>query len=236
MRRRLLIVVIFLLAGAVVNVAVAWVIAGASTNYDARQVHVFNPSGTRRPAQVMTSFGCALVIQSYVSESRIDPERERARFELMGLPFEEVPPSRGDWSLLWNSESLPDIRMEEACGWPRLALRWYQLRQPTKVLHGGIELGGDRRYSYRVGSSHTFSRRAYMGDRTLPLIPILSGFAVNTLFYAAVLCLLICGPVVLRRMIRMKRGRCVKCAYPMGESAVCSECGKALPSRASAPT
>ncbi len=60
----------------------------------------------------------------------------------------------------------------------------------------------------------------------------LPGFAVNTLLYATFLWLLIPGPFVLRRFIRVKRGLCPRCAYPMGESDVCSECGKALPQRA----
>ena len=68
------------------------------------------------------------------------------------------------------------------------------------------------------------------------LRPIWPGFAVNTLFYAAVLWLLIPGPFVLRRFIRVKHGLCPKCAYPMAESSVCTECGKALPERARVPT
>jgi len=63
----------------------------------------------------------------------------------------------------------------------------------------------------------------------VPLRPIWPGFALNTLFYAAVLWLLIPGPFVLRRFIRVKRGRCPACAYPMGQSDVCSECGKPSP-------
>ncbi len=59
----------------------------------------------------------------------------------------------------------------------------------------------------------------------LPLQPIWPGFAINTLFYAAVLWLLIPGPFALRRFIRVKRGLCPACAYRIGESAVCSECG-----------
>ncbi len=62
----------------------------------------------------------------------------------------------------------------------------------------------------------------------IPYAPIWPGFAVNTILYAAILWLLICGPFALRRFIRVKRGLCPACAYPMGESAVCSECGKAL--------
>ena len=66
--------------------------------------------------------------------------------------------------------------------------------------------------------------------------PIWPGFAINTVLYATVLWLLIPGPFVLRRFIRVKRGHCVKCGYPMGEADVCSECGKALPVRARATT
>ena len=72
--------------------------------------------------------------------------------------------------------------------------------------------------------------------RALPLRPIPGGFAVNTLFYAAVLWLLIPGPFVLRRFMRVRRGLCPACAYPRGESDVCSECGKALPGRAEVAT
>ena len=72
--------------------------------------------------------------------------------------------------------------------------------------------------------------------RLLPLQPIWPGFAVNMTFYATFLWLLICGPFVLRRFIRVRRGLCPACAYPMGESDVCSECGKTLPKRAKVAT
>ncbi len=72
--------------------------------------------------------------------------------------------------------------------------------------------------------------------RALPLRPIWRGFAINTIFYAALLWLLIPGPFVLRRHIRIRRGLCPACAYPMGESAVCSECGSEIPGRREVPT
>ena len=53
MRRRLLILAAFLLAGAVVNVAVAWGIAGASTNYDVMQDPVWEASRTKPPARIL---------------------------------------------------------------------------------------------------------------------------------------------------------------------------------------
>ncbi len=66
----------------------------------------------------------------------------------------------------------------------------------------------------------------------VPLRPIWRGLAANTLLFAAVLWLLVCGPFVLRRFVRVKRGLCPWCAYPMGESPTCTECGKPLPNRA----
>ena len=53
------------------------------------------------------------------------------------------------------------------------------------------------------------------------------GFAINTIFYAEILWLLTLGPFTARRMIRRKRGRCIKCGYDLrGDfSAGCSECG-----------
>jgi len=59
----------------------------------------------------------------------------------------------------------------------------------------------------------------------LPLRPIWPGFAINTLFYAGMLWMLCCGPFALRRMIRRRRGQCAQCAYPIGTSEICTECG-----------
>ena len=64
--------------------------------------------------------------------------------------------------------------------------------------------------------------------RVIPLRPLWHRFAGNTFFYAIALWLLISGPFVLRRFIRRRRGLCPKCAYPAGESAVCTECGQEL--------
>ena len=59
----------------------------------------------------------------------------------------------------------------------------------------------------------------------LPSNPIWPGFAINTVFYAVGLWLLFAAPFALRRRRRIKRGLCPKCAYPVGTSTVCTECG-----------
>jgi len=63
----------------------------------------------------------------------------------------------------------------------------------------------------------------------LPLQPLFPGFAINTVFYSGGLFALCFGFEQGRRIIRLRRGRCPKCAYPMGQSAVCTECGAKLP-------
>jgi hypothetical protein len=69
-------------------------------------------------------------------------------------------------------------------------------------------------------------------ERGLPLAPWWPGFAGNTIFYAAILWLLALGLLTLRRLVRRRRGLCPACAYPMGESATCTECGRPLAKRA----
>ena len=90
----------------------------------------------------------------------------------------------------------------------------------TSVLAPGDSVSGGLLLSFDVNEL-----------RVLPFRPLWPGFAVNSLLYAAVLWLLICGPFALRRFIRVRRGLCPACAYPHGESPVCSECGKTIPSR-----
>ena len=51
------------------------------------------------------------------------------------------------------------------------------------------------------------------------------GFAVNTVVYEVVLWLLSAALLALRRVRPVKRGLCQGCAYPVGASPACSECG-----------
>ena len=69
--------------------------------------------------------------------------------------------------------------------------------------------------------------------QVLPLRPLWPGFAINTVFYAGVLWLLFAAPFALRRRRRIKRGLCPKCAYPVGASDVCTECGATVTVRLS---
>ena len=158
MKRRLLTIAIFLLAGAVVNVAVAW--------------------------------ECALLSPASVRNTDAPPFR---------LFFHR------SYSMMLEP---PD---------------------PTPIVHEwGLPL---------VAMASKYEWRSSRKDPVLPWHPIWPGFAINTIFYAAILWLFIGGLFALRRFLRLRRGLrrglCPKCAYPMGESSVCTECGCALPKSAS---
>ena len=71
--------------------------------------------------------------------------------------------------------------------------------------------------------------------RSIPLRPIWPGFAINTILYAGILWLVFLAPFQVRRYRRIKRGLCPACAYPIGTSDVCTECGNPVPARASPP-
>ena len=216
MRRRIYIVVIFLLAGAVVNVAVAWGCAALTVS-----------PGWPLSAKIVWDAQWPRKVPGHW------PERPQV---IGGRVF--------GWSLYRFAASTAEERNGEmwttaqfclivgSVGWPCRALQW-EMWIDQVLPENSLRFDGQPRQTWWLSGISLQSEKFGFGIQSLkrlPLRPLWPGFAVNTLFYAAVLWLLIPGPFVLRRLIRMKRGRCVKCGYPMGESGVCSECGKTLPS------
>ncbi len=201
MRRRLLTIAIFLLAGAVVNVAVAWGCAwrprdawwsGESVDKDSSPIDI-----TWWNKHVFPLFGTELF---HLYETR-------------------------NLGVVWRIFRGPDSVRQAVCalhvssGWPARSM------------------SGETWDAWVPGQPQPpeWSNRLamFVGEwpGLMPLRPVWPGSAVNTLFYAALLWPLILGPFALRRLVRQRRGLCPKCAYPMGESAMCSECGRVLPKR-----
>ena len=198
MKRRLLIIAVFLLLGAVVNVAVAW--------------------------------GCAWWPRSAIWIGDDEDLHVLPSSRDVGWWNKHVfPLFDADIDVLWES---PDLGVE---------IRWFSGTDSNqRSVSAGHVLSG---WPTRSMSGETWdavvpgqrpkwsNRRAmFVGRGFIPLRPLWPGFAINTLFYATLLWLLIPGPFALRRFLRVRRGLCPKCAYPMGESGVCTECGKPLPS------
>jgi hypothetical protein len=112
-------------------------------------------------------------------------------------------------------------------GWPMVCLtcRCNWLGQPPfYVSSDAIDLGWPGGPSAQLNPADDMWL-----PRLLPLRPYVVGFAINTLFYAAILWLLFAAPFALRRWRRIRRGLCPACAYPVGASDLCSECGKPVP-------
>jgi hypothetical protein len=245
MRRHLITILILLLAGALVNIAVAWGIAW-KTDWTFLPGLWQAGEGLLWPRDVPThwpdmanvhrrakGFGVRVLMYGagrppspWERDPRTKEERERMVEELReykGADREEF----GIW--IYHA------------GWPMVGLGWESWREVLR--HGG----GGR--SQRPGPSATVrteghpprsnwwvwgipvqmstSKQAMLNH--LPIRPLWPGFAVNTLLYAAILWLLIPGLFSLRRFLRLKRGLCPACAYPMAGPATCTECGKPLP-------
>ena len=226
MRRRIFIVVIFVLAGAVLNVAVAWGCAvliqlmepgrGALPRVEA-SLREREPDGSWHFWAIERSKDRSVLLYHSFWDAR--SEDINGYGVSTELRPDELAPS---WAGLRTPPDTDyESRWVHAFGWPVVSMwRDYDLSATRFELLHGLRI--------------TFLPSDRGLPRAVPLHPIWTGFAVDTLFYATILWLLIPGPFVLRRFVRLKRGRCVKCGYPMGQSVVCSECGKALPGRVGA--
>lgn len=152
-------------------------------------------------------------------------------FSALGLRYERMS--------LWHSMVLgvPHLdvdaaaeRLTVAAGWPMTSFAgscWtYRAGTPSGP-------APDRRV-YRAAILATWPWGAGaappdppMSGRLIPLRPLASGFAVNTLLYAVVCAAIFLGPGAARRRYRRKHRRCVSCGYPLAgtDHRACPECG-----------
>jgi hypothetical protein len=215
-------ITVFLALGAIVNLLVAWTCA----------VTVRSDSAHLQRAQSWGPVG-DLYIVTWRSPSM------QIWFSRRGSHVEELPAYRAShpppemllpaWSPLLaptddfrTGRIASEERLVEARGWPFLAT-WCEIDGT-----GGLPLivrGGIRTPWSWTGDSLAPA----ILPRVLPYRPIWTGFLVNSVLYAATLTILTALPRQVRRMIRLHRGRCPRCAYPIGASPVCTECGARLP-------
>ncbi len=214
MKRRLTQFVLFLLLGAIVNVAVAWTcvvtvpIALRPAETTIRQV-----SADYQQVQcIQRAFGRTREswVERYTWPVLIDYERAfalgggAASWERTGWPMRALFCSISANAMIYRTDGGEEVFAAGSDG----------------QVDAGIELSPEQ-FSLSIDSVATW--------RALPLRPIWPGFAINTIFYATVLSLLWSSPFVVRRLIRRKRGHCIKCGYDLrgtsGGGGVCPECG-----------
>jgi hypothetical protein len=219
-----------LLLGAVINVAVAWAcavwidggrpfIASAVEGVTAREHPRWQVAlGRRAGATVIRSTASGIPRPPVLLPADATQEETRAWLggaggslgrpdvvEVPGWSRAAVPPDESDYQgrAVW----------EDARGWPMVCLVSYSL-----------DFGGRPEAPWALDLGGTQGPAGLR--RVLPLRPLAVGVAANTVFYAVVLWSAVLGPSAVRRFIRRRRHLCPACGYPIGESRLCTECGR----------
>nr|CAP47615.1 putative integron gene cassette protein [uncultured bacterium] len=202
---------------AMLNVVIAWSLA---LLVDECEVGTYNTASASIPGGIwlVDTWSCpgAEFIHSVRRRGSLEPGNE------LSDPSELLP----YWSRL--ARPTPEFasgasdfekRFVEARGWPMLSLRC------SLTMSSGAPA-----VSYSVASAWEtpWIWNSNLRPRTLPLSPVLLGFVSNTVLYAALIYLLIRGPIGLRRFVRRCRGQCLSCGYPTGHSKSCPECDSPL--------
>ena len=214
MKRRppVILVLLLLVAGAIVNVAVAWgcCLYGFRHSRDQLQLRraptpqdlalwrsLEPPTGIREPHEIWPTMAAGYRETRYLGTGPV------------------VTRTNGDQVQITSSAN------SNTAGWPFAALGgvWFGIPDSntggwTHELRGAVKI--DSQSLRRM-----FTKRASY----FPWHPRWPGFAVNTLLYTLLLWMTAAGVAALRRRRRIKRGLCPKCAYPVGTNERCTECG-----------
>lgn len=210
MKRLVITVIIFLSLGAIVNVAVAW---GCAYWIDLTSIV---PRGTSPKKYSMSTW------QVFDHFDRIGASRMGWRlppFILTGVGTTNLD----SYIQTLPQEDEPQMELGELLdrrGFPMLSMECEFINTTDKYWTPKFQVENGIMLETTPGSDER-------GLRAIPLRLIWFGFGINTIFYTLLLWLLTLGPFTARRMIRSKRGLCIKCGYDLrGTSGVgCPECG-----------
>jgi hypothetical protein len=207
MKRLLLLLLAYAVGGAIINVAVAW--GCAIRQYDLGYQGLLHPLEDETDeawlqlarADWMPAPHTSFKSQRFGACEVYGTSKEKAKGPPMGPPMYNIG--------------------EVRAGWPMLTLRFrhqYVRGDPPPR----------ETYAHAITLPSAVSKIGIRYGTRLPLFPLWPGFTINTIFYAAILWLLFAAPRFVRRRIRARRGQCPACAYPVGASTVCTECGRSL--------
>ena len=222
--KRLSTILVFLLFGAVFNVAVAWGCA-IYVNVDDMPVQKLLIYNLPRPALPSETRIFWILVENNSFGST----------HLWGLGFVETDQTKAKtehiphipaWSLFSDPPTTRMTLTEKSKGWPFRTLYWVQTRYRGKRFSTNQHVWIVQKQPWNAWIIPNTPGNAIY----LPLAPIWSGLLLNTFFYAAILWLFIPGPFVLRRAIRRRRGLCVKCSYDLrgADHEACPECGEEI--------
>ncbi|MCI0674352.1 MAG: hypothetical protein L0Y42_01095, partial [Phycisphaerales bacterium] len=204
MKRAVLKAMLFLLLGALANVAVAWGLAAwidvakdpglvslSEAEPPSWYFHRYKQIGAVRLVSDIHEGWATINDQRPVLRRHLVPQWSR----IVTRPTYEETLERFSWSV--GEGGWTTYMIEDARGWPLCSLRmaWnLGAFDGNETRSNGIAL--------QSVFSHTMLPESLRG---LPTTPIWPGFAINTLLYAATLYLLFTTPAKLRRHRRIKR-------------------------------
>jgi hypothetical protein len=227
--RKLFKLLLFVLAGAIITLAIAmaatWWQRSEIRDFKVIDIEVRDVNGRPQSAgPVLTEVATNRLTTHIVAWSRVPP----GDFPIYG----GRKSGRAPWwvpELLWCDASTLDPQLFRsgervaattwlAAGWPLRALRCASGNMYTADGKHWI-VGGER--------GMIIASRQGAPPIRIPLEPIWAGFAINTIFYAAIAWGLFAVPGAVRRRLRHKRGQCAACGYSLRESVSdrCPECG-----------
>ena len=216
MKRRLLQIIVLLVLGAIVNVAVAWGCAAVRSTKFVSVDHVNYHFDQSSLQWYMLRLECRSNDRLVWSVSPSDLESYGRHIHLPSRDQSDFAPA---WSATRWYEAPTEtddgwVQIEMLVGWPSRSLYSWTLYSTPWESTGIIVDANDQNTSLL---------------RVIPLTPRWPGFAINTIFYAAMLWVVFFVSGMVKRRVRRRRGLCPACAYPIGTSAVCTECGAAVP-------
>jgi hypothetical protein len=190
---------ILLLLGAIVNVAVAWGLSLRSWPYAQR----FGFQHAQAPDQSAINWWRSYAVAGF-------PDRPATMHTLRRFGYRSL--ALYDQATMQASVC---FAYAAAHGWPMVSLEsQHWVTRSASDQFRALTLSG---WPLSVQS-----------QRELPIVPVWPGFAVNTILYGGVIWLIVASTAAIRSRRRLKRGLCPKCAYPVGESEECTECGAIL--------
>ena len=229
--RRVRWVIVMILLGAIANVAASWAIVlwfnPAESDWELvlwvphANATDANPSNEWEHVQIGTALG------AHYRAMWIQPTREPG----VGMAHDPPAPPLPHWV---NVEYAPVVKSKsfnrtirvQAVGWPLHSMWSAAIHDVSR--NAGPSAEEMTVYGIRVRPPSSMPRTlpGWPPVKLLPTRMLWLEFAINTMVYALGLWLIYWVPLQVQRRWRSWRGLCPACAYPVGKSDVCTECGE----------
>jgi hypothetical protein len=216
MKRRVFTILVFLLLGAIVNVAVAWALALSIDAYDLPLDGAWRDIDGVGHVEIARAERSGVLMLQIIVHSSGGPSSDDLDEITKPLSAEDLlgrrrtttyPPQVDDD---YGRESVT----ADARGWPLLSL-WCDhavaIGGTAFDVRGGLRIHTPAMPPIMTSQNRPFGfdeRHSQIVPRILPIRPLCPGFAINTVFYAVILWVLFAAPFALRRRRRMRRGLC----------------------------